>query len=72
MRNVAMRGDSIQRSPGGQAREVHLPGGATVYHLPGGPRRVELAKPDGQAVVAGAPGYGYVQRPILVGSATII
>ena len=64
--------DSIQRSPGGQAREVHLPGGATVYHAPGGPRRVELARPDGHVVVASAPGHGYVQRPIVAGNAAII
>jgi hypothetical protein len=66
------RGDSIQRSPSGQVREVHLSSGATVYHPPGGPRRVELARPGGQVVVASAPGHGYVQRPIVVRNTTII
>ena len=65
-------GDSIQRSPSGQVREVHLSSGATVYHPPGGPRRVELTRPGGQVVMAGAPGHGYVQRPIVVRNTTII
>ena len=65
-------GDSIHRSPSGQLREVHLSSGATVYHPPGGPRRVELAKPGGQVVMASAPGHGYVQRPIVVRNTTII
>jgi len=65
-------GDSIQRSPSGQVREVHLSSGATVYHPPGGLRRVELARPDGQVLVAGAHGHGYVQRPIVVRNTTII
>jgi hypothetical protein len=66
------QGDSIHRSPSGQVREVHLSSGATVYHPPGGPRRVELARPGGQVVVAGAPGHGYVQRPVVVRNTTII
>ena len=65
-------GDSIHRSPSGQVREVHLSSGATVYHPPGGLRRVELARPDGQVVVASARGHGYVQRPIVVRNTTII
>jgi hypothetical protein len=65
-------GDSIQRSSGGQLREVHLSSGATVYHPPGGPRRVELARPGGQVVMAGAPGHGYLQRPIVVRNTTFI
>ncbi len=65
-------GDSIHRTPSGQVREVHLPGGATVYHPPGGPRRVELARPGGHVVMASAPGHGYVQRPIVVRNTTII
>jgi stage V sporulation protein SpoVS len=65
-------GDSIHRSPSGQVREVQLSSGATVYHPPGGPRRVEVVRPGGQAVVARAPGYGYVQRPIVVHNTTII
>jgi len=72
MHSVTTHGDSIQRSPSGQVREVHLPGGTTVFHAPGGPRRVELARPDGRVVVASAPGHGYVQRPIVVGNTTII
>jgi len=60
------------RTPGGQVREVHLSSGATVYHPPGGPRRVELARPGGQVVVARAPGHGYVQRPIVVRNTTLI
>jgi hypothetical protein len=60
------------RTPGGQVREVHLSSGATVYHPPGGPRRVELARPGGQVVVARAPGHGYVQRPIMVRNTTLI
>jgi len=65
-------GDSIQRSPSGQVREVHLSSGATVYHPPGGPRRVELVRSSGQVVVASGPGHGYVQRPIVVHDTTII
>ena len=65
-------GDSIHRSASGQVREVHLSSGATVYHPPGGPRRVELARPGGQVVMASAPGHGYVQRPIVVRNTTII
>ena len=65
-------GDSIHRSPNGQLREVHLSSGATVFHPPSGPRRVELTKPGGQAIVASAPGHGYVQRQIVVHNATII
>src|SRR6185369_16100415 len=60
------------RTPGGQVREVHLSSGATVYHPPGGPRRVELARPGGQVVVARAPGHGYVQRPIVVRNTALI
>jgi hypothetical protein len=66
------QGDSIHRSPSGQVREVHLSSGATVYHPPGGPRRVELSRPGGQAVVASAAGHGYLQRPIMVHNTTII
>ena len=65
-------GDSIHRSTSGQVREVHLGGGATIYHPPGGPRRVELARPGGKVVMASAPGHGYVQRPIVVRNTTII
>jgi hypothetical protein len=66
------RGDVIHRSPNGQVREVHMSSGAVVYHPPNGPRRVEVVRPGGQVVVAGAPGHGYVQRSIAVHNTTII
>src|SRR5215472_810026 len=65
-------GDLIQRSPSGSLREVHLSSGAVVSHPPGGPRRVELARPGGQVMVASAAGHGYLQRQIVVHNATII
>ena len=66
------RGDVIRRDSGGQVRQVHMPNGTTVYHPPNAPRRVEVARPGGRVVVAGAPGHGYVQRPIVIHNTTIV
>ena len=59
-------GDVIHRDAGGQVRQVRMNNGTVVYHPPNGPRRVEVVRPGGRVVVAGAPGHGYVQRPIVV------
>jgi hypothetical protein len=65
-------GDVIHRDSSGQVRQVHLSSGATVYHPPNAPRRIEVVRPGGRLVVAGAPGHGYVQRPIIINNTTII
>jgi hypothetical protein len=49
-----------------------MPNGTVVYHPPNAPRRIEVVRPGGRIVVAGAPGHGYVQRPIVVNNVTIV
>jgi hypothetical protein len=66
------RGDVIHRDAGGQVRQVRMPNGTVVYHPPNAPRRIEVVRPGGRIVVAGAPGHGYVQRPIVVNNVTIV
>ena len=66
------KGDVIHRDSSGQVRQVHMPNGTVVYHPPNAPRRIEVVRPGGRVVVAGAPGHGYVQRPIVVNNATIV
>jgi len=46
--------------------------GAVVYHPPSGIRRVEVERPGGRVVVAGAPGHGYVQRQMVVNNRTVV
>src|ERR1035437_590564 len=65
-------GDVIHRDAGGQVRQVHTSNGTTVYHPPNAPRRVEVVRPGGRVVVVGAPGHGYVQRPVVIRNTTII
>jgi hypothetical protein len=65
-------GDVIHRDAGGQVRQVHMSNGTNIYHPPDGPRRVEVVRPGGRVVVTGAPGHGYVQRPVVVNNTTII
>jgi hypothetical protein len=65
-------GDVVHRDAGGQVRQVHLSNGATVFHPPNAPRRVEVLRPGGTMVVAGAPGHGYVQRSVVINNTTII
>jgi hypothetical protein len=66
------RGDVIHRDAGGQVRQVRTPNGTVVYRPPNAPRRVEVVRPGGRIVVAGAPGHGYVQRPIVIRNTTIV
>ncbi len=66
------RGDVIHRDAGGQVRQVRMPNGTVVYHPPNAPRRIEVVRPGGRIVVAGAPGHGYVQRPIIINNTTIV
>ena len=66
------RGDVIHRDAGGQVRQLRTPNGTVVYRPPNAPRRVEVVRPGGRIVVAGAPGHGYVQRPIVVNNVTIV
>lgn len=66
------RGDVIHRDAGGQVRQVHMSNGTMVYHPPNAPRRVEVVRPGGRVVVVGAPGHGYVQRPVVIRNTTII
>jgi hypothetical protein len=66
------RGDVIHRDSGGQVRQVRMPNGTTVYHPPNAPRRIEVARPGGRVVVAGAPGHGYVQRPLVIRNTNIV
>jgi hypothetical protein len=49
-----------------------MPNGTVVYHPPNAPRRIEVVRPGGRIVVAGAPGHGYVQRPIVINNVTIV
>jgi hypothetical protein len=66
-RVVATRGgDIVRHDQAGKVSEVHMRNGAVVYHAPTGLRRIEVARPGGRVVVAAAPGYGYVQRQIVV------
>jgi len=66
------RGDVIHRDAGGQVRQFRTPNGTVVYHPPNAPRRIEVVRPGGRIVVAGAPGHGYVQRPVVVNNVTIV
>jgi outer membrane biosynthesis protein TonB len=66
------RGDVIHRDASGQVRQVHMSNGTVVYHPANAPRRIEVVRPGGRVVVAGAPGHGYVQRPIVVNNVTIV
>jgi hypothetical protein len=66
------RGDVIHRDASGQVRQVRTPNGTVVYRPPNAPRRIEVARPGGRIVVAGAPGHGYVQRPIVIRNTTIV
>ena len=66
------RGDVIHRDSGGRVQQVRMSNGTVVYHPPNAPRRVEVAGPGGRMVVAGAPGHGYVQRPVVIHNTTII
>ena len=66
------RGDVIHRDASGQVRQVHMSNGTVVYHPPNAPRRIEVVRPGGRVVVAGAPGNGYVQRPIVINNTTIV
>jgi hypothetical protein len=68
----ARNGGQIVRGPNGQVREVHTPGGATIYHAPGGMRTVQVNRPGGRVVVATARGYGYVQRPLVVNNVAYV
>jgi hypothetical protein len=53
-------------------RQVRMSNGTVVYHPPNAPRRVEMVRPGGRLVVVGAPGHGYVQRPVTIRNTTII
>ena len=66
------RGDVIHRDAGGQVRQLRTPNGTVVYRPPNAPRRVEVVRPGGRIVVAGAPGHGYVQRPVVIRNTTIV
>ena len=66
------RGDVIHRDSGGQVRQLRTPNGTVVYHPPNAPRRIEVVRPGGRVVVAGAPGHGYVQRPVVIHNTTIV
>jgi len=65
-------GDVIHRDSSGQVRQVRTNTGTVVYRPPNAPRRVEMQRPGGRFVVTGAPGHGYVQRPVVVRNTTII
>lgn len=65
-------GDVIHRDSNGQVRQVQMSNGTVVYHPPNAPRRVEMVRPGGRIIVAGAPGHGYVQRPVVIRNTTII
>ena len=65
-------GDVIHRDSSGQVRQVRTSNGTVLYHPPNAPRRVEIVGNGGRVVVAGAPGHGYVQRPVVVQNTTII
>jgi hypothetical protein len=62
----------IHRDAGGQVRQLRTPNGTVVYRPPNAPRRVEVVRPGGRIVVAGAPGHGYVQRPVVIRNTTIV
>jgi hypothetical protein len=66
------RGDVIHRDSSGQVRQVHMSNGTVVYRPANAPRRIEVVRPGGRIVVAGAPGHGYVQRPIVVNNVTMV
>ena len=60
-------GGMVNRDQSGRVREVHTPGGAVITHAPNGARRVEVARPGNQRIVASAGGRGgYAQRPLMV------
>src|SRR5882724_8491465 len=55
-RTVTTRnGDVIHRNSAGQVTQVRTNNGTVVYHPPNGPRRIEMARPGGSVVMAGAP-----------------
>jgi hypothetical protein len=65
-------GGMVQHNDAGRLTVVHTPSGAVIHHDVYGARRVEVVRPGGTVVVARAPGFGYVQRPIVVNNVTVV
>jgi len=66
-------GGSVIKGSNGSVREVHTAGGAVIHHAPDGGRRIEMSRPNGHVVVAGAGGRtGYVQHSLVVNNRTYV